>query len=140
MRAPSPTYVLDSFALLALFREEPGADAVDNLLRRAQQGEVRLAMTAVNMGEVVYRTIRERGNDAADEALARMTEFTLEIVDIDRVLAIMAARLKGLYRMSYADCLAAALSQQLDAPVVTGDADFKQVEDLVAIEWLPASE
>ena len=41
--------------------------------------------------------------------------------------------------MSYADCFAAALAQRESAAVVTGDPDFRQVEQLVAIDWLPTA-
>ena len=131
------TYVLDSFALLALFRNESAADAVAGLLRRADAGEVRLMMTAVNLAEVVYRTIRERGFERAQEVLAHIQAYTIHMVDVDRPLALAAANLKGLHRISFADCLAAALAQRESAAIVTGDRDFRQVEGLVTIEWLP---
>ncbi len=50
--------------------------------------------------------------------------------------ALAAAYLKGSHRMSYVDCLAVALAERLGATIVTGDPDFSQVEDIVAIEWL----
>ncbi len=135
-----PGYVLDSFALLALFQSEPGADAVAQLLRDAEAGRIQLMMTVANLGEVVYRTIREHGPDQADRVLARINEMAIDMIDVDRDLALAAATLKGSYRMAYADCMAAALAQQLDAPIVTGDPDFRQVEDLVAVEWLLEAE
>lgn len=136
MTNDEPTYVLDSFALLALFLDEQGAGRVDELLRQAEEGKIRLAMSVVNLGEVIYRTIRELGMDEGDRAQARIAEFTIEFIDVDRKLALEAAHLKGFYRMSYADCIAAALGQRLDAPIVTGDPDFKQLEGRVAIDWL----
>jgi uncharacterized protein len=44
--------------------------------------------------------------------------------------------LKVASKMGYLDCFAAALAQHLEAAVVTGDPDFRQVEGMVAIEWL----
>ncbi len=137
MTTTNRTFVLDSFALLALFRGEPAERRVAELLREATKGQLRLAMTVVNLAEVVYRTIRDQGMNAAQQALGRMHEFTIEFIDVDRDLALRAARLKGVHRMSYADCLVAALAQRLDAAVVTGDPDFRMVEHLVAVEWLP---
>ena len=117
----------------------------DRLRRRSRAdsdrlGTAHLVMSAVNLGEVVYRTIREHGLERAQEAVARIGEYSIEIVDVDRELAIAAAYLKGSYRMSYADCIAAALGQRLDAPIVTGDPDFKQLEGQVAIDWLPGAD
>jgi len=59
------------------------------------------------------------------------------LVDVDRSLALAAAYIKGFHRLSYADCLAAALAQRLNGAVVTGDPEFKQIESLVTVEWLP---
>ena len=137
--ANTPALVLDSFAILAFFQDEPAAAPVADLLRRADAGEVRLTMTVANMGEVVYRTIRQHGFGQAQEVLGRLEEYDIEMVDIDRELALSAAYLKGLHRMAYADCMAAALAQRVDGAVVTGDPDFRQIEDVVSIEWLPAA-
>ena len=51
------TQVLDSYALLALLRDEPGAEIVAGLLERAGQQNRSVHMTEVNYAEVQY-TIR----------------------------------------------------------------------------------
>lgn len=38
--------------------------------------------------------------------------------------------------MSYADCFAAALAKLRKAALVTGDKDFKQVEDEIKVHWV----
>jgi PIN domain nuclease of toxin-antitoxin system len=48
----SPCYVLDSFALLAHFQEERDSLRVLELLEEAQQGNCRLLLSLVNLGEV----------------------------------------------------------------------------------------
>jgi hypothetical protein len=45
--------VLDSFAVLTLLGGEPGGEVVARLLWQAQEGEVRLLMTWVNLGSGV---------------------------------------------------------------------------------------
>jgi predicted nucleic acid-binding protein len=138
--AAAQTYVLDAFALLALFKEEPGADMVASLLKRAGEGQVRMLMCVVNLGEVIYRTLREYGQERSQEVSVLAQALAIEFVDVDRPLALSAAAFKGVHRMSYADCFAAALAQRESAAIVTGDPDFRQVEELVAIEWLPGAE
>ena len=135
-----PTYVLDSFALLALFRDESGADAVENLIRSTRRGEAHLAIATVNLGEVAYRTEREFSFERVQDVLGKVVEFQIDVVDVDRSLALMAARYKATYKMSYADCIATALAQRLEAHLVTGDPDFQQVGHLVNVEWLPRDE
>ena len=129
-------YVLDSFALMALFQEEPGAAKVQELLEGAREDEHELHMSVVNLGEVVYTVENRRGLEASQEALAAADQLPIEIVDADRPLALSAARLKAASGIGYADCFAAALAQRLNAAVVTGDPDFRQIEHLVPVEWL----
>jgi predicted nucleic acid-binding protein len=38
--------------------------------------------------------------------------------------------------MSYADCYVAALAKTRKADLVTGDAEFKAVEDQIKIQWV----
>ena len=140
MTTDTPLFVLDSFALLAFFQAEPGGLRVRELLDQAGRGEVSLAITTVNLGEVAYRTERRYGLKRAQEVLAKIEEYAPAVIDVNRELALAAAHLKARYRMSYADCLAAALAQRLGAAVVTGDPDFRQVEHLVPIEWLQSGD
>ena len=56
-----PGKVLDSFALLAYFRDEPGAEAVENLLVAASRKDTPLLMTEVNYAEVKYCLIKKNG-------------------------------------------------------------------------------
>jgi ribonuclease VapC len=130
--------VLDSFALMVLFRNEPAAPRVEALLEKASSGECELFMSVVNLGEVAYTVEIGQGLQAAKEAVAAINQAAIEVVDVDRALALVAARLKATTRVGYADCFAAALAQSLDAAVLTGDPDFRRLEGAVAIEWLTA--
>jgi len=127
------TYVLDSFALLAFFRAETGGPHVRSLLTDTT---TQTAIATVNLGEVAYRTEREFGFERVQDVLGRVIEFQIDVVDVDRPLALVAARHKAIYKMSYADCIATALAQRLGGRLVTGDLDFKLVEHLVDVEWL----
>jgi predicted nucleic acid-binding protein len=48
----------------------------------------------------------------------------------------MAARLKARGNISYSDCFAAALGQLKQSTVITGDPEFKRVENQVKVRWL----
>jgi len=131
-------YVLDSYAVLAYFEAEPGGEQVRKLLEAASEGKRHLYMCVVNLGEVVYIVERERGLAKAQEALARIDELLIEIVNADRTLTLAAAHLKMDCPIAYADCFAAALSQIKNATLVTGDPEFRKIKpdcDL-QIEWL----
>jgi ribonuclease VapC len=130
------TYVLDAFALIGFFKDEAGvADSVEDLLRSADRGEVRLAAATVNVGDLYYRMAREFGTSRALEVLARFESYKLEVVPVDWPLARDGAALKSAYRISYADCIAAALARRMQGTLVTGDKGFRQIPDL-ELEWL----
>jgi len=52
-------YVLDSYAMIAYFEDEPGADRVAKILRQLIQGKAKGYMSVVNWGEVYYNTMRD---------------------------------------------------------------------------------
>lgn len=128
--------VLDSFALIALFQNEPGAARVESLLEAASKDQCDILMSVVNLGEVAYTLEIRRGLQTAQEALAAISQAAIQVVDVDRTLALTAARLKATTGVGYADCFAAALAQRLDAAVLTGDPDFQRLEGAVPVEWL----
>ncbi len=91
--------VLDAFALLAFFEDEPGADLVRSLLLRAEEGGIKLFMSVVNLGEVW-------------SAIARAS----------LPFARLAAGYKA--KISDADCFTAALAKSQRTDIVTGDPEF----------------
>jgi ribonuclease VapC len=129
--------VFDSFALLAYFDNEPGAELVEQLLRQAQGQTATLHLSLVNLGEVYYIIQRERGRDAAVATLALIDQLPIHQEAVDRPRVLAASALKANQAISYADAFAAALGQQLHGPVVTGDPEFQPVAALVEVLWLP---
>lgn len=51
-------------------------------------------------------------------------------------MAKQAAVFKATKKMSYADCFAAALAKLRKAELVTGDKEFKQVQEEVRVAWI----
>jgi hypothetical protein len=60
----------------------------------------------------------------------------IQLVDADKELTYTAAKLKAAYGIAYADYFAAALSAKLDAPLIPGDPDFKQLAHEIGVEWI----
>lgn len=132
-------YVLDSFAVLAWLQGEPGSEVVVNLLERAQNSEAQLAITVVNLGEVVYMTERKRALSDAHLALATVDSLPIKQEDATRELALQAAHYKARYRMSYADAFAVALAQKRRAKLVTGDPKMRGQHE-VELVWIGPAE
>lgn len=137
-QAKPSAYVLDSYALLALFASESGWRNVKKLLGHALAGRCKLLMSVVNLGEVLYIVERNLGLREVHRTLARIEELPIEISDADRTVTVAAAHIKAHYKIAYADCFAAALAKQEKADLVTGDPEFKPLEKdaVLSMVWL----
>ena len=131
-----PTRILDSFALLAFFQDEPGANVIEKMLLEAQNGQVHLSICVVNLGEVWYAVSRAHSVEVADSYIRQVQSMPIEIVDVDWLLTRQAAEFKSRGNIAYADCFAAALAKTREAEVVTGDNKFKVLQDEVQVLWL----
>ena len=131
-----PATVLDSHALLALLRDEPGADLVRRLLEKAAEKDVPLHMTEVNYAEVQYIVRRQDGDAAWQSVAADLQAAPLEFHPATRGLADLAAGYKARFKLSLADAFAAALAKEKKAELVTGDPEFKALEKEIKINWL----
>jgi ribonuclease VapC len=133
--------VLDSWALLAFFEDEPAAEIVEKILLEGEAGRTRLLLSVVNWGEVYYSIMRRVSQEAAEAKTREIAGMPIEIVPVeaDLVLARQAAKFKALHGMSYADAFAAALAKTEKAELVTGDPEFRQVEGVVKVHWLRTS-
>jgi ribonuclease VapC len=95
-----------------------------------------LLMTTVNLGEVYYIVLRECGLEKALETEKIIKTLPIEIIDVDWMLAKEAARFKAANKLSYADCFAVALAKVHKGEVITGDKEFKAVENEVKVSWV----
>lgn len=130
------TKVLDSWALMAFFEDEAGAEKVEGLLLRAEESGKPLLMCVVNWGEVWYNIARREGEPVANRFMDDIGKMAIEIVDADRELTLLAAKLKSKHVMAYADCFAAALAKQRRVDLVTGDKEFKSVVGDIKVLWV----
>ena len=114
------------------------ADRVDGLIERAQQGEIVLRMSRINLGEVFYSSYKEWGAQRAEEILGRMLRLPILYATASDEAVEAAARLKAGHRISYADAFAASLSMVYGCSLITGDPDFQSLASngLLSVEWL----
>ncbi|WP_152948411.1 type II toxin-antitoxin system VapC family toxin [Desulfofundulus thermobenzoicus] len=128
------SYVLDAYALLAFLEAEEGGELVKKLL---SDSKVRFFISAINLGEVYYTILRERGRASAENFEFELVQAkNIRIVDATWDRAKIAGEFKARGRISYADCFAAALALEKNAPLLTGDREFERVADKIKIVWL----
>ena len=108
-------FVLDSSALIAFLRAEPGGADVREIL-----GRHRCYAHAVNLCEVYYDFLRVADQPTALAALDDLSAAGLiEVDQLTRPLWLAAGRLKAHGRISLADCIGLALAAELNATFLT---------------------
>jgi uncharacterized protein len=128
--------VLDSWSVIAYLEDEPAGQQIAQLISSAHAADVPVMMTVVNAGEVWYIIAREVSEEDANSSIKQLRDLRIQFVEADWELTLAAARLKANHKMSYADCYAAALAKHKKADLVTGDKEFKTVEDQIGILWV----
>jgi predicted nucleic acid-binding protein len=133
-------YVLDACALLALFNGEQGDAVVDDLLIRADEDEIKLYMSIVQLIEVYYDRIRVVGSEMAAEILESILNYPITIIDnISTPVFHEASRLKAANKMSIADAIGIATAESLDAAFVTSDhheLDAVEAKEALDFYWI----
>lgn len=130
------TLVLDSHPLIKYFEREENWEQVAEILQEASEDKCHLLLSVVNWGEIYYITHREYGQEYAEKVLDALRHMPVELREVDAEVTLEAARLKVPGGLSYADCFAAALARKKKCELVTGDREFKQVENDVKIRWI----
>ena len=128
--------VLDSWALLCYFEQEPGNENIIELFEKAVESSKPLLMCIVNWGEVYYQVVRRYGEQKAHEIEQLIQTLPITLVEANKELIREAARIKATKPMAYADCFAVALARLKKAELYTGDPEFKAVEKEIKILWV----
>ena len=118
-------YVLDSYAMLAYFRNEDGREKIEQLLNDAVTDKHELYMTCINAGEVYYMAYRKDGADKAALVWKALQQFPIHITEVDLAFTHKTAHIKARYKLSYADAFAVALTISRKAVLITGDSEFE---------------
>jgi len=112
--------VMDSSALIALLRGEPGGELIPPFVDEPSN---ECYIHAINLCEVYYGFRRETGDQNALrvlEAIRAMPIIVREDMDTDFWLSAGCYK-ADLRRVSLADCFCMVLANRLDAELVTAD-------------------
>jgi predicted nucleic acid-binding protein len=134
-------FVLDAWAILALLQgEEPAASRVKELLEEASRGQLELSISVINLGEVIYRIGKEKGENEAYATLDQLRRLPMTVLPANEEAVFAAVEFKIHHPLSYADAFAAAAAEALDATLVSGDPELVHLESKLAIEKLSRRE
>ncbi len=114
--------ILDSSALLALLKNEPGADIVESLLGT-------ITMSSINVSEVA--TVLLDSDMTLQECQDTVLPFISSIVPYDEEQAFLVADLRKktkTYGLSLGDRACIALGQKMQLPIYTADKIWRDLK------------
>ena len=120
LKIEQPRYVLDSSAVIALLRREPGWEKVEAAVEHS-------VISAVNLTESMTKLIRQGGEPRLVERLLRA--LGLEVIPWDEELAWASRDLCPLAwtnGISFADRACLTLARHLDLAAMTGDSEWRR--------------
>jgi len=133
-------FVLDACALLALLRNESGADKVADAINSTDRGESKIIMNKINLLEVFYDIYRSLGKDKANFILNEIKKRPIEInAKITDEIFTEAGRLKATYKISLADSFALAQAIVVDGGLLTADHhefDVIEKQEKIDFQWI----
>jgi predicted nucleic acid-binding protein len=134
-------FVLDANALFGFFEGRPVvAEKMRQLLGEALRQGLPLLISAVTWGEVFYIAWRRHGEQNARGTEARLQRMPIAVIPVDRDRASRAGALKEKHGLGYADALAAELTIEQGAWLVTADPEFSKVGKGLSVYPLPRYE
>ena len=115
-------YIFDACAILAFLNDEENADKIEELLNQSIAGEVSISISIINLLEVYYSELREKGAEIAQVVLEMVQYYSINIVEtVSEQAFLEAAHMKVTYKMSLGDCIGLATAVELSGQFVTSD-------------------
>lgn len=101
-------------------------------------GNCRVAISAVNWGEVATKLLQKRGRRQFEEIFADLETFGFEIVEATEARAVNCGLLKAEKKIPYADAFGVELAASIPGSIlITSDFDVKPAAHDIKIEFLP---
>ena len=130
-------FVLDTSALFTLRDGERGADEVEAILRKGNEGKIVIFVSFMTLLEIFYIVWRREGKEAAHHAYVETKMLPFEIVDLSEAILLRAGHIKANYTLSVADSFIMATAIDKGGILVHKDPEFEQVSKIVEFMSLP---
>jgi len=111
-------FVLDACAILALIREEQGADIVKNTIA----SDAEIFLHSVTLLEIYYNLTKELGIDKANLFYKQITKTKVIIIyEITENMIKTAGLFKSKYKISLGDSFILAAAKLYNAKIISSD-------------------
>ena len=124
----SEAYLLDTTAILALYRDEQGADIVEGIFEKRERGEAEVLVSSVTLFEMMYLAISEQGQDKAFRFFLDIRSLDMQEVWPDEATLWRAAQLKQV-GLTDSGALTAACASAKGAVLVHKRPEYCELEE-----------
>lgn len=122
------TVLIDSWAWIEYFK---GSEAGKKIKRVIDDDEEAIIST-INLAEVYRWILKFYDSKMADEKASIMKKRCF-VISVDEGIAIEGAKLRHGLKLGLGDALVQATAKSENAKVLTGDPDFKELENVIYI-------
>jgi predicted nucleic acid-binding protein len=105
--------------------------------RAAEAGKVKLGASFVSLTEAFYITHLSQGKPRAEDFVAVIKSWPMEIIYPDESLSLAAGEIKATHSVSLADAFVAATAQLTSAVLIHKDPEFEPLNGTVSLQALP---
>ena len=122
------TVLIDSWAWIEYWKGSRYAEWAAKFIEGAETAIV----SAINLAEIYHAIQRDYDEKTANNKTDTVSKRCF-IINLDRQIALESARLKQQHKLGLADSIVLATAKSQNARVITGDKDFKHLQDTIYI-------
>lgn len=127
------SYVLDTSALLTLWNDEEGAEAVEHILRSGSL----VYVSFMSCMECRYRVWKNGGREESEEFSKYLDLLPLKRIESTDAIFEKAIEIKATNSLSVCDSWIVATAIATDSTLVHKDPEFEPLERIVKLKALP---
>ena len=122
------TVLIDSWAWIEYFKGSKKGEKAKKYI----EGKERAIISAINIAEV-YRWILKYYDEKIAEEKRKVMKERCFVISVDDEIAVNAAKIRNERKWGLGDSLIYATAKKENASVLTGDPDFKGLENVIFI-------
>ena len=122
------TVLVDSWAWIEYWSGGPHADQAGLHI----EGEEEAIVSTINLAEIYHWVLLHYDEKMAEEKVSTVRKRCF-IIPVEEEIVIEAAKIKHKTKKALADSIILATAKQVKAKILTGDADFKGLKDIIYI-------
>ena len=121
------TVLVDSWAWIEYFKGMPAAQKAREIIESNEQ----MFVSAINVSEIYLFLLGNKPSEA--EKLIKFVLNSSFVIPVETNLSLKAAKIKHEHKMGLADAIVMATAEENNAKILTGDDDFKNMQNVIYI-------